>query len=124
MAVVSFETRRFSTFKFVDMPFKFENLVVWQRAVDLSDIIHQLIKKFPKDELYFLTSQFKRAADSVSLNIAEGSTGQTNPEFNRFPGIALRSNIEVVGCLFLAKRREYIDSRSLTKYIRYARKYC
>jgi len=106
------------------MPFKFENLVVWQRAVDLSDIIHQLIKKFPKDELYFLTSQFKRAADSVSLNIAEGSTGQTNPEFNRFPGIALRSNIEVVGCLFLAKRREYIDSRSLTKYIRYARKYC
>ena len=61
------------------MPFKFENLIVWQKAVDLSDIIHQLIKKFPKDELYILSSQFKRAADSVSLNIAEGSTGQTNP---------------------------------------------
>jgi len=93
------------------MPFKFEKLVVWQKAVDLSDIIHQLIKKFPKDELYILTSQFKRAADSVSLNIAEGSTGQTNPEFNRFLGIALRSNIEVVGCLFLAKRRHYIDHK-------------
>ena len=93
------------------MPFKFERLVVWQKAVDLSDVIHQRIKKFPKDELYILSSQFKRAADSVSLNIAEGSTGQTNPEFNRFLGIALRSNIEVVGCLFLAKRRNYIDNK-------------
>ena len=92
------------------MPFKFENLIVWQKAVDLSDIIHQLIKKFPKDELYILSSQFKRAADSVSLNIAEGSTGQTNPEFSRFLGIALRSNIEVVGCLHLAIRRNYIDN--------------
>jgi len=93
------------------MPFKFEKLIVWQKAVDLSDIVHQLAKKFPKDELYILTSQIKRAADSVSLNIAEGSTGQSNPEFNRFLGIALRSDIEVVGCIFLAKRRAYINDR-------------
>lgn len=99
----------------VFMPFKFEKLVVWQKAVDLSDVIHQLVKKFPKDELYILSSQFKRAADSVSLNIAEGSTGQTNPEFNRFLGMALRSNIEVVGCLFLAKRRNYIDNNEFDK---------
>ena len=91
------------------MPFKFEKLIVWQKAVDHSDIVHQLAKKFPKDELYILTSQIKRAADSVSLNIAEGSTGQSNPEFNRFLGIALRSDIEVVGCIFLAKRRAYIS---------------
>jgi len=93
------------------MPFKFEKLIVWQKAVDLSDIVHQLAKKFPKDELYILTSQIKRAADSVSLNIAEGSTGQSNPEFNRFLGIALRSDIEVVGCIFLAKRRGYINDK-------------
>jgi four helix bundle protein len=93
------------------MPFKFEKLIVWQKAVDLSDIVHQLAKKFPKDELYILTSQIKRAADSVSLNIAEGSTGQSNPEFNRFLGIALRSDIEVVGCIFLAKRRAYISDK-------------
>ena len=93
------------------MPFKFEKLIVWQKAVDLSDIVNQLAKKFPKDELYILTSQFKRAADSVALNIAEGSTGQSNPEFNRFLGIALRSDIEVVGCIFLAKRRDYIDDK-------------
>lgn len=91
------------------MSFKFEKLIVWQKAVDLSDKVDTLTKKFPKEEVYILTSQFKRAADSVSLNIAEGSTGQTNPEFSRFLGYALRSNIEVVGCLHLAKRRRYIS---------------
>jgi four helix bundle protein len=91
------------------MPFKFEKLIVWQKSVDLSVEVHELVKKFPKDELYILTSQIKRAADSGSLNIAEGSTGQSNAEFSRFLGIALRSDIEVVGCLFLALRRKYID---------------
>lgn len=90
------------------MAFKFENLVIWQKAVDLSDIVNTLSKNFPKDELFILTAQIKRAADSVSLNIAEGSTGQSNPEFKRFLGYALRSNIEVVGYIFLAQRRGII----------------
>ena len=91
------------------MPFKFEKLIVWQKAIDLSDTVNQLTKTFPKDEMFVLTSQIKRAADSVSLNIAEGSTGQTNAEFNRFSSIALRSNIEVVSCLYLAQRRGFIN---------------
>lgn len=91
------------------MAFKFEKLIVWQKAVDLSLLVHTVSRTFPKEELFILTSQIKRAADSVSLNIAEGSTGQTNPEFNRFLGMALRSNIEVVGCIYLAKRREIIS---------------
>lgn len=97
------------------MPFKFEKLIVWQKALDLSEEVHQLTKTFPKDELYILTSQIKRAADSVSLNIAEGSTGQTNPEFARFLSISLRSNIEVVGCIYLAKRRGYITEKWFEK---------
>ena len=97
------------------MAFKFEKLIVWQKAVDLSDVVNQVTKQFPKDEVYILTSQIKRAADSVSLNIAEGSTGQSNPEFKRFLGIALRSPIEVVGCIFLAKRREYISDDDFDK---------
>ena len=68
------------------MPFKFEQLTVWQLAVELSDKINELTKSLPKDELFILTSQIKRAADSVSLNIAEGSTGQSNDEFKRFLG--------------------------------------
>jgi four helix bundle protein len=96
------------------MAFKFEKLIVWQKAVDLAHFVHELAKKFPKDELYILSSQIKRAADSVSLNIAEGSTGQTNPEFRRFLGFALRSNIEVVGCIYLGKRRGYINETEFT----------
>ena len=97
------------------MAFKFEKLIVWQKSLDLSDEVNQLTKSFPKDELYVLASQIKRAADSVSLNIAEGSPCQTNPEFSRFLGIALRSNIEVVGCIFLAQRRGYISQEKFDK---------
>ena len=70
------------------MAFKFEKLLVWQKAVDLSYDIHELTRSFPKEELFILTSQIKRAADSISLNIAEGSTGQSNAEFNKFLGYA------------------------------------
>jgi four helix bundle protein len=101
--------------KFQQMPFKFEKLLVWQKAVDLAEEVNLATKKFPKRELYSLTSQLKRAADSVSLNIAEGSTGQTNAEFSRFLGISLRSNVEVVGCIFLAKRRGYISEPEFEK---------
>ena len=97
------------------MSFKFEKLIVWQKAVDLSADVHDLTKTFPKDELFVLTSQIKRAADSVALNIAEGSTGQSNPEFNKFLGYALRSDIEVVSCLYLAKKRNLINEESFSK---------
>jgi four helix bundle protein len=100
------------------MSFKFEKLKVWQKALDLADEIDQLSKTFPKEEIYVLNSQMKRAADSISLNIAEGSTGQSNAEFIRFLRYALRSDIEVVGCLHLAKRRKYLnDDRFLELYV-------
>ena len=92
-----------------EMAFKFENLNVWQRSLDLSALVHEVTLKFPKEELYILTSQIKRAADSVALNVAEGSTGQTNPEFKRFLSIGLRSAIEVVSCIHIAKRRNMIS---------------
>lgn len=93
------------------MSFKFEKLIVWQLAVDLSEKINELCQSFPKEERFILTSQMKRAADSVSLNIAEGSTGQSNDEFKRFLGYAIRSGVEVVGCLFLAYRRKYLEEK-------------
>lgn len=58
------------------MPFKFEKLKVWQKSLDLTAIVNDIAAKFPKEELYVLLSQIKRAADSIALNIAEGSTGQ------------------------------------------------
>jgi four helix bundle protein len=90
------------------MAFKFENLKVWKVSLELADEIDKLAQTFPKHELYSLSSQMKRAADSVSLNIVEGSTGLSNLEFKRFLRIANRSALEVIGCLFLAKRRSYL----------------
>jgi four helix bundle protein len=98
------------------MAFKFEKLLVWQKAIDLADTVHQLtFQHFPKHEQFILTSQIQRAADSVSLNIAEGSTGQSNAEFCRFLNIALRSNVEVVGCLYLGKKRKYIQDEDFSR---------
>jgi four helix bundle protein len=91
------------------MPFKFEKLIVWQKALDLTGVVHDVSRKFPKDELFVLTAQIKRAADSVCLNIAEGSTHASNAMQITFLNTALRSNIEVVGCNFIAKRRNIIN---------------
>ena len=93
------------------MALKFEKLAVWQRALDYTYQVHLLTRSFPKDEQYILTSQIKRAADSIALNIAEGSTGQSDAEFKQFLGYAIRSGIEVVACLYVGKRRELLTER-------------
>jgi len=93
------------------MAFKFEKLEVWQKSLVLTCNIHELTRTFPREELYILTSQIKRAADSIALNIAEGSTGQTNAEFKLFLGYAIRSAIEVVSCLHIGKKRNIIKEK-------------
>lgn len=100
------------------MGFKFEKLIVWQKALDLAESVHELTKGFPKEELFILSSQIKRAADSISLNIAEGSTGQSNAEFIKFLNYVLRSNVEVVGCIYLAQKRNLIDLSKFSKIYR------
>lgn len=91
------------------MRFKFEKLLIWQDAMKLGEEINFLIQKFPSSELYNLSSQIRRAADSVALNISEGSIGQSNPEQHKFIGYSIRSLAEVVTCLYKAKMREYIS---------------
>ncbi|MCP9750846.1 four helix bundle protein [Ferruginibacter sp. HRS2-29] len=98
------------------MAFKFEKLEVWKLAVNMADEVHWLTRAFPKEEMFSLTSQMKRAADSISLNIAEGSTGQSDPEQRRFLGYAQRSALEVVNCLYLAIRRNYIDQLLFNRF--------
>lgn len=96
------------------MPLKFEKLEVWGLSLDLSSEVHILTKSFPQGELYILTSQIKRAADSIALNIAEGATGQTNAEFQRFLSYSIRSCAEVFAWLHLAKRRVLINDQDFT----------
>ena len=101
------------------MAFKFEQLRVWQMAVELSGEVYDLCKSFPESERFVLSSQIQRAADSISLNIAEGSTGQSTAEFKRFLGIALRSALEVVGCIFLGRRRGIIRQERFDYFYKY-----
>lgn len=97
------------------MGLKFEKLRVWQSAIDLTLTVHNLAIKFPKEETYILGSQIKRAADSIALNIAEGSTGQSDAEQNRFLGYSLRSAIEVISCLYIGRKREIISEEDFNK---------
>ncbi len=90
------------------MPFKFEKLEVWQLALEYVDLIYEIAEQLPKSEEYNLKSQMKRAATSVALNIAEGSTGQTDAEQARFLGLAIRSLLETVACQHLINRRKFL----------------
>lgn len=88
--------------------FKFEKLIIWQKAMDFGEEIDVLTETFPDKEKYNLSSQTRRAADSIALNISEGAIGQSNPEQNKFIGYAIRSLAEVVTCLYKSKRRNYL----------------
>ena len=99
------------------MAFKFEELDVWKLSLEYSDLIYALADKLPERERYNLSSQITRAATSISLNIAEGSTGQSNPEQNRFPGLALRSLIETVACQRLITRRKYVVDKDYMEQV-------
>lgn len=90
--------------------FKFENLIVWQKAMELGELINKEAAKFPSFELYNLSSQVRRAADSVALNISEGSILQSDSEYKKFLGYSIRSLAEVVTCLHKAKLRNYISN--------------
>ena len=95
------------------MSFKFEQLDVWKMSLDYCDLIYELADKLPESERFNLKSQIIRAATSISLNIAEGSTGQSNAEQHRFLGMALRSLIETVACQRLITCRKYISEKIL-----------
>lgn len=102
------------------MEFKFEKLVIWQKAMEFGESINKLSLNFPKEEIYNLSSQIRRAVDSIALNISEGSIGQTNPEFKKFIGYSIRSQAEVVTCLHKAKRWEYISEEEFRIHYEFA----
>jgi len=96
--------------------FKFENLRIWENAMALGEELYAQSLSFPKDEIYNLTSQIRRASDYIALNISEGSILQSNAEFQRFLGYAIRSIAEVVTCLYKAKNRGYVSEENFDIY--------
>jgi four helix bundle protein len=89
---------------------KFRKLIVWSKAMDFVELIYKTTHKFPTSEMYGLTSQIRRAATSIALNIAEGSGSGSDKEFCRFLNISLRSSYEVVCGVEVAKRLSYCNS--------------
>lgn len=88
--------------------FRFESLEIWQVAIEYADRIYDLTMEFPREELFGLSSQLRRASISVSANIAEGSLSDSNKEFKNFLNYAIRSIGETISELVIAKKRKYI----------------
>lgn len=86
----------------------YHNLIICQKAKEFIISIYLLTKSFPKDELFGLTSQLRRASVSVYLNIIEGDRKKSRKEFLRFLDIADGSLTEVEACLELASELHYI----------------
>ena len=88
--------------------FNFEKLDVWQEAIQFADLVYGLTGDFPSEERFGLTNQMRRAAVSVSSNIAEGSSRVSRADFARFVEIATGSLFEVVSQTTIAFRRKMI----------------
>lgn len=80
----------------------YRDLVVWQRSVQMTVALYRLTEGFPKEEIYGLTSQLRRAGVSVASNIAEGWGRQSEGEYKHFLGMARGSNMEVQTQLVIA----------------------
>jgi len=82
----------------------YKDLIVWQKSIELVLAIYKLTEKFPKEEIYGLTSQIQRAAISIPSNIAEGKMRGGNIEFRRFLLISFASGAELETQLFISKK--------------------
>jgi four helix bundle protein len=99
--------------------FDFEGLIVYQKGLEYTDFVYLITKRFPQNELFSLTDQFRRASSSICLNIAEGSGG-SKAEFKQFLKIARRSTRECVAITEVVFRQQYISQIERKK----SRNYC
>lgn len=99
------------------MKFSFEDLDAWKVAFGLAHKIYLVSQKFPKNEMYGIVSQIRRASLSVCLNIAEGKGRHSNREFNRFLLIARGSLYETITLLKMCLKLGYIDKEEYSHFI-------
>jgi four helix bundle protein len=90
----------------------FEDLIVWQKSIDLSVEMYRITAKFPKEEMFGLTSQVRRSVNSVSLNISEGSVKSTRTFINQLM-IANGSAAETLSASALANRLDFLSDEDL-----------
>jgi four helix bundle protein len=94
----------------------FKNLEVWQKSVSFATEIYLITKLFPKEEIYGLTSQLRRASVSISSNIAEGSK-KSKKEFANFIKIAQGSGAEIETQLIISKNLNYLQDKKLQELL-------
>ncbi|MDI6767294.1 MAG: four helix bundle protein [Bacteroidota bacterium] len=87
---------------------RFRELKVYNRALHLKTV-REITRTFPKDEQFVLTAQFRRASDSITLNIAEGAGNESRKEFARLLTYSIRSAYECIGCIDIAMTIDYLD---------------
>jgi four helix bundle protein len=95
----------------------YKNLKIWNDAVILASDIYSLTKKFPKEEIFGITSQLRRAVVSISSNVAEGSSRSSKKEYVRFIDIAIGSLHEVESLLQIANNLQYLSENEYAKII-------
>jgi four helix bundle protein len=93
----------------------YKDLIVWQRAVDISVEVYAISAVFPKEEVFGLTNQIRRASNSISLNIAEGYSRNSAKAYLNFLNIAQGSLFELESGIILAERLQFAESESLIK---------
>jgi len=87
----------------------YQELIVWQKAMDLVEDVYKSSRDFPREEIYALTSQIRRAAVSIPSNIAEGQGRRTTLDFLRHLSIAYGSLREVETQILIARRLSYVE---------------
>jgi len=92
--------------------FNFEKLEVWRKAIEFADQVYALTRSFPENERFGLTNQMRRAAVSISSNIAEGSSRASKSDFARFIQIAGGSIFEVVSQATIARRQKFLSEEA------------
>ena len=88
----------------------YKDLKVWEKAHDFTLSVYEVTKQFPKEEIYSLTNQLRRAASSIPANIAEGCGKNSQPDFANFLNIALGSANEAEYYLILSKDLKYLNN--------------
>jgi four helix bundle protein len=104
----------------METKFKFEDLIIWQKAMVIGEALNELVKRFPDKEKFNLSSKVLRAADSIEINISEGSIEQSPKEFKKYMGYSVRSLAEVVTCLHKANYRKYITPEEFNEQYSFA----
>jgi len=99
------------------MGLSYRDLIAWQKAMDFVEEIYKATRGFPKDEMYGLTSQVRRAAVSVPSDIAEGQGRLTPGEFRQFLGHARGSLLETETQILLAGRLRYISPEEMKRLL-------